>query len=96
MSISSYGNSAPDSMASIVDNGVCSSCHKQICTTYGVYAPILVVLSCIFSEIWQDTNNCGGHLKFKMAARYHVDSIAIGSKLHMNQHYRIVCSFQFV
>ena len=42
----------------------------------------LLRTSYILSEIWHVTNNCGRHLKFKMAAIYHVNSD--GSRLHIN------------
>ena len=39
-------------------------------------------------------NNCGGHLKFKMAVRYHVGSDCYQTSYEST--YRIVCLCQFV
>ena len=61
---------------------------------HNVYVTILVVLSNIFSEIWQVINKWGDHFKFKMATRYHVDSN--WEQASCEPTYRIVYSCQFV
>ena len=52
---------------------VSSKLHMNL--SYSLFVPIFVLSSSIYFESWQFSDfQCGHFIKFKMTARYHVDS----------------------